>query len=133
MSSQALPDHIRALLQPGILAPPGTLTDLVQTHISYVLLAGDRAYKLKKPREFGFLDYSTLERRHAACEAEVALNRRLTSGVYLGVLPVTRDGDAYRIGGEGAAVDYAAVMRRLPADRMMDRLVERDAVSSALI
>jgi aminoglycoside phosphotransferase family enzyme len=142
----ALPEHVRALLAPGALAPAEAPTTLVQTHISYVILAGDRAYKLKKPVNLGFLDYSTLERRRAACEAEVVLNRRLTHGVYLGVAPVLRVAPGlYRLGepvasaveagdaGPVEVVDYAVVMRRLPAERMLDHLVERDAVPSAAL
>jgi aminoglycoside phosphotransferase family enzyme len=133
----ALPEHVRALLAPGVLAPAEAPVTLVQTHISYVILAGDRAYKLKKPVNLGFLDYSTLERRRAACEAEVTLNRRLTHGVYLGVAPVLRVAPGvYRLGGdasEAQIVDHAVVMRRLPAERMLDHLVERDAVPSAAL
>ncbi len=133
----ALPEHVRALLAPGALAPPDEPATLVQTHISYVILAGDRAYKLKKPVNLGFLDYSTLERRRAACEAEVTLNRRLTHGVYLAVAPVVRVAPGvYRLGGDAGVdqiVDYAVVMRRLPAERMLDYLVERDAVPSAAL
>lgn len=142
----ALPEHVRALLAPGVLAPRDEPAMLVQTHISFVILAGDRAYKLKKPVNLGFLDYSTLERRRVACEAEVTLNRRLTHGVYLAVAPVLRTAPGvYRLGepvasavgagdaGQVEVVDYAVVMRRLPADRMLDHLVERDAVPPAAL
>ena len=131
MSVDHLPPHIGALLEPGVLSPAAP--DLIQTHISYVLLTHDRAYKLKKAVDFGFLNYSTLEQRRDACEAEIALNRRLTDGVYLGVQPVTRTGDRYRIGGDGEVVDHAVVMRRLPDAAMMDRLVEQDAVTPAML
>jgi aminoglycoside phosphotransferase family enzyme len=131
MGTERLPSHIRALLEPGVLAPVAPA--LIQTHISYVLLTADRAYKLKKPVNFGFLDYSTLERRRAAAEAEVALNCRLTDGVYLGISPVTRAGDGYRLGGDGEVVDYAVLMRRLPEEGMLDRLVARDAVTPAML
>src|SRR5262245_35161906 len=80
-------------------APPRV--ELRQTHISWVFLTPEFAYKLKKPVSFGFLDFSTAELRRAACEAEVRLNRRLTEGIYLGTLPITRDsGGALRLGGE---------------------------------
>ncbi len=132
MAVTSLPDHVRALLTPGLLAP-GVQPDLVQTHGAYVVLAVDRVYKLKKPVNLGFLDYSTLDGRRAACEAELTLNRRLTTGVYLRVARVTRSATGYGLDGDGETVDYAVVMHRLPADRMMDRLVERDEVSAELI
>lgn len=131
--SGELPAHIKALLAPGAIDPGGDAPLLVQTHISWVILAGGRACKLKKPRDFGFLDFTTLPRRRAACEAEVALNRRVAHGVYLGVEPVTRDGSGFRLGGDGEVVDYAVLMRRLPAERMLDYLVEHGDVSADLI
>lgn len=131
MDGDHLPQHVRVLRQAGVLAEPAAT--LIQTHISYVLLTPDRAYKLKKPVDFGFLNYTSLEQRRAACLAEVELNRRLTEGVYLGVAPVTREGDRYRIDGAGAIVDWSVVMRRLPEQRMMDRLVERDGVTPAML
>ncbi len=120
---------VPSLLLPDALGPGTGVAELIQTHISYVLLAGERAVKLKKPREMGFLDFTTPERRRAACQAEVRLNQRLTHHLYLGVAPVLPvPGGGHRLGapGEddgGAAVDWAVVMRRLPAERMLDRLV----------
>ncbi len=98
--------------------------EVVQTHISYVLLAGDYAYKIKKPLNLGFLDYSTLERRRLLCEEEVRLNRRLCDGVYLGVLPVTRRADGtHRFGGAGKPVEYAVHMRRVRDEHTMPHLL----------
>ena len=71
-----------------------------QTHISLVLLAGPVVYKIKKPVNLGFVDYTTLERRKHFCEEEVRLNRRLAPSVYLGVVPVCREGSQIRIEGE---------------------------------
>jgi aminoglycoside phosphotransferase family enzyme/predicted kinase len=89
--------------------------ELRETHISLVFLAQDRVYKVKKPVALGFLDFSTLERRRAACEAEVALNRRLAPDVYLGVLPIARDASGvHRIGAQGDAVEWAVEMVRMP-------------------
>lgn len=106
--------------QPGALPPP--LDDAlpqgwqwVETHISRVLLGPSEVFKIKKPVDLGFLDFTTLEARKAACLAEVRLNRRLAPAVYLGVLPVTRDRDrGLRIGGEGPVVDWAVHMQRVP-------------------
>jgi aminoglycoside phosphotransferase family enzyme len=86
---------------------------LRETHMSYVFLTGDRVYKLKKPVRFPYLDFSTLERREAACRAEVSLNRRLAPDVYIGVAPLTASADGFCIGGAGAITDWLVVMRRL--------------------
>jgi aminoglycoside phosphotransferase family enzyme len=89
--------------------------ELRETHISLVFLSEDRVFKVKKPVALGFLDFSTLERRRAACEAEVALNRRLAPDVYCGVLPIARDAQGvHRIGARGEAVEYAVEMLRMP-------------------
>ena len=85
-----------------------------QTHISVVFLAGFYVYKIKKPLDLGFLDYSTLERRHHFCEREVKLNRRLAPSVYLGVVPVTQDAAGLRMEGQGDVIEWAVKMVRLP-------------------
>jgi aminoglycoside phosphotransferase family enzyme/predicted kinase len=127
--TSALPDFIHALLDPAVYAARPDRVDLVQTHISYVLLAGDHVYKIKKPLALGFLDFSTLDRRRHFCEEEVRLNSRLCAGLYFGVEPVVKSDAGYRLGGSGSAVEYAVHMRRLPANGMMDGLLARDAIS----
>lgn len=87
--------------------------ELIETHISWVLLGEHDVFKLKKPVELGFLDFSTLELRKAACEREVELNRRLAPDVYLGVVPLIRTRDALSFTGEGEIVDWAVHMQRL--------------------
>ncbi len=84
-----------------------------ETHMSWVFLAGDRVYKLKKPVRFPFLDFSTLARRETACRAEIVLNRRLARDVYLDVAPLTAGPGGLSIGGDGTVVDWLVVMRRL--------------------
>ncbi|HXV62289.1 MAG TPA: hypothetical protein VEK15_16430, partial [Vicinamibacteria bacterium] len=99
-----LPDD---LLRPGI--------ELRETHISWVFLSANEVWKIKKPVELGFLDFSTIGKRREACDAEVRLNRRLAPGVYRGVVPVRRDeADHLSIDGTGAVIDWAVHMRRLP-------------------
>jgi len=93
MARGQLPPHIEALLSPSAYPHPARRVELVQTHISYVLLAGDYVYKVKKPVDLGFLDYSTLEKRRFYCEEEVRLNRRLCPEAYLGVVPITSKGE----------------------------------------
>lgn len=100
-----------------------------QTHISTVLLGPDRVLKLKKPVAFGFLDFSTLERRAAACEEEARLNERTAPGVTLGVRRLTAQGNALQLDGDGALVDYAVEMERLPDDRRMASLLARGELS----
>ena len=106
------------LLKPGI--------ELVETHISWVFLAACNVWKVKKPVNLGFLDFSTLGNRHRACKAEVRLNRRLASHVYRGVVPITVDRHGrHHFGGLGRTVDWAVHMTRLPdADRCDTRLAE---------
>jgi aminoglycoside phosphotransferase family enzyme/predicted kinase len=103
-----------------------------QTHISVVFLAGDRAFKIKKPVTFGFLDYSTLERRRHFCDEEVRLNRRWAPDVYVGVVPIVeRDGRPH-VGGEGAIVEYAVEMRRLPDNAQLRELVRAGTLDRTL-
>ena len=83
-----LPPLVRAMLRPAFYPHRPARVRLVQTHISWVFIAGDRVYKVKKPVDFGFLDFSTLRRRAQACRREVELNRRLAPGLYLGVVPI---------------------------------------------
>lgn len=119
-----LEELIDSLSQPRAYPHRAGKVELVQTHLSLVFLAGDRVYKVKKPIDLGFADYSTLDRRRRYCEAEVRLNRRLAPGIYLGVVPITRTADgSLRVAGDGCPIEFAVEMRRLPADRMLDRLL----------
>jgi len=126
-----LPELIEALCSPDAYPHEADAIELIQTHISYVLLAGAYAYKIKKPLELHFLDYSTLERRRQMCEEEVRLNRRLCPDVYLGVVSVVRAAGRYRISGQGEAVEYAVQMRRMPQDRFMPALIARKELTAA--
>jgi aminoglycoside phosphotransferase family enzyme/predicted kinase len=123
------------MLRPQMYPHGPAAVDFVQTHISYVFLAGAEVYKVKKPVRFSFVDFSTLERRRHFCHEEVRLNRRLAPQVYLGVVAICRAGATYRLGPEedDAAVEYAVRMRRLPADRILDRLLERGEVGPSMI
>ena len=128
---------IRALQSPSAYAHRAGDVEVIHTHASVVFLAGDFAYKVKKPVDLGFLDFTTLERRRHFCHEEVRLNRRLARDVYLGVVPITAREErhpsegaggsprALRVGGEGAVVEYAVKMRRLPAHATMLELVRR--------
>jgi len=111
----------------------GGPVEMTQTHISVVLLGRERVLKLKKPVDFGFLDYTTFEKRQRACAAEVELNRRLCDQTYLGVQPIVERHGTPRLSGPGRAVDHAVLMRRLPADRMLDEMVRRGSVTEKIV
>jgi len=116
---------VNALRDPRAYPHPAADVALVETHISWVLLAGQYAYKLKKPLDLGFLDFSTAAKRRAACEEEVRLNRRLAPELYLGVVAIVGPPDAPRIGEEGPVLDSAVRMRRFDRSNELDRLLER--------
>jgi aminoglycoside phosphotransferase family enzyme len=104
----------------------GAGDEAIETHFAWVFLAGDRAWKLRKPVRRDPMDYSTLEARRRGSEAEVRLNRRLAPDVYLGMRPLTRaPGGRFAIGGEGAVVDWLVEMRRLDRHRMLDEMLAR--------
>jgi uncharacterized protein len=126
------------LLDPGAYPAPGPQRiELAETHISWVFLAGDDVYKVKKPVDFGFLDFRTLPLRRAACEAELRLNARLAPGTYLGLVPVRRDAAGrHRIGGgedEGEIAEWAVHMRRLSDDVRADVRLGRGALSGEAV
>jgi aminoglycoside phosphotransferase family enzyme/predicted kinase len=108
---------------------PGPIR-VVQTHASYLALAGRYVFKVKKQVNFGFLDFSTLEKRRHFCEREVLLNRRLCPGIYLGVVPISMDEDRLAFGLRGEIVEYAVKMRRLSERYFMLRLMRRDEVTA---
>jgi len=110
-----------AALRSHLRAATGRPVTLIQTHISSVLLAGDHAYKLKKPVAFGFVDFSTLAARQRCCEEEVRLNRRTAPQIYLDVVRITGSDAAPRLGGRGAAIEYAVRMRRFATRNLADR------------
>jgi uncharacterized protein len=119
---------IEQLRRPGAYPHPPDDFRLHQTHISVVFLAGPWAYKVKKPLDLGFLDFTTLERRRHFCQEEVRLNRRLAPDVYLGVVPVTGGPEGLRFEGEGEAVEWAVKMRRLPPEATLLEELHREAL-----
>jgi aminoglycoside phosphotransferase family enzyme/predicted kinase len=116
---------VRALSRPEAWPEPlpaGVTFEVIETHISTLLLAGDSAIKLKKPVALPFLDFSTLDLRRHFCEEELRINRRTAPDLYRGVLPVTGPARAPRLGGDGAVLDWALWMRRFDNDQLYDRL-----------
>jgi aminoglycoside phosphotransferase family enzyme/predicted kinase len=112
---------IAGLWRPAAYAHESERFAHIETHASHVFLAGDFAYKLKKPVDLGFLDFTTLARRRFFCEEELRLNGRLAPDTYLGVVPVTGTPAAPRFGGEGEAIEYAVQMRRFPQNKLLSR------------
>ncbi len=134
MDSLAQERIVAALADPSFYPHRPERVEHVQTHISHVFLAGQYVYKLKKAVCFSFLDFGTAERRRYFCEEEVRLNSRLAPGVYLGVVPITENSAGQVVlGGAGTPVAHVVWMRRLPAERMLESLLERGAVGPALL
>lgn len=104
---------------------------LIQTYTSYVALTARHAYKVKKPVNYGFLDFSTLAKRRHFCEREVELNRRLCEGIHIGVVPISATDGALAFGSGGRVVEYAVKMRRLPERYFMLHRMERGRVGTS--
>jgi aminoglycoside phosphotransferase family enzyme/predicted kinase len=128
-----LPKMVQALLEPRAYPEPTGRVKLVQTQMSFVLLTDNYVYKVKKPVDLGYLDYTTLEKRKLYCHKEVELNRRLCPDVYLDVVPITQKQGNFFIAGQGRAMEYAVKMRRLPQELMMDTLLTSNRVSPEMM
>ena len=114
----------RAMARPEFYPHPVSRLERRETHISVVFLTGDFVYKLKKPVDFGFLDYTDLKKRQTMCEVEVKLNQRLSGGVYLGVVPLSRAAEGeFRLGEGGEEVEYAVRMRQLPDEACLSDMI----------
>lgn len=129
-SSRAL---IQGLLQPDAYPHPTRQVELLETHCAWVLLTGDYAFKIKKPVNFGFLDYSTLEKRRFFCQEEIRLNRRFAPQIYLDVVAVTGEPGHPRMGGDGPALEYAIRMLQFPANGLLSQLAAAGRLESAHI
>jgi len=119
---------VEAMMRPEFYPERPATVEMKQTHMSWVFLAGDYVYKVKKPVRFPFADAFTLGARYAFCREEIRLNRRLAPKVYLGVVPIFDHGKHYALGSQSdidhsGVVEYAVKMRRLPEHRMLDHLV----------
>ncbi len=138
MTDHALPTLIQQMQQPGFYPHPVTEPiELIQTHVSYVLLTGDYVYKVKKPVNFGFLDFSTLERRREFCHEELRLNQRGAAGLYLEVLPLTQTGETFHLGASGTdpdtAVEFCVKMHQFPQSVLFTDLFDRGELDEALL
>lgn len=124
---------VTQLRRPAAFPHPVAQVDCIETHISWVLLAGDYAYKLKKPLDLGFLDFSTAALRQAACLDEVRLNRRTAPQLYLDVVTVNGPAEAPTIGGDGEVLEYAVRMRRFDQAALFANLLAAGRLTPALI
>lgn len=129
MDTMANKDLISALRHKEAYDHPVDDISLRETHISWVFLTGDYAYKIKKPVDFGFLDFSTLEKRKHYCEEEVRLNGRLAPHLYLGVVPICGDTSTPRVDGQGPVIEYAVKMRQFDTSLEFDELLARDELT----
>lgn len=124
---------VQALRDPQAYAHETRDIELIETHAAWVLLTGRYAYKIKKPVDFGFLDYSTLEKRRFNCEEEVRLNRRFAPEIYLDVVAVSGSPEQPRVQGEGPALEYAVRMRQFPANGLLSELARDGRLDGALV
>jgi aminoglycoside phosphotransferase family enzyme/predicted kinase len=124
---------IRALTHGAVYAHPTTEITVLQTHISWVVLTGPYAYKIKKPVDLGFVDFSTLAKRHFFCQEELRLNRRLAPHLYLEVVAISGTPKHPRVDGEGAPIEYAVKMRQFSQDQLLSHLLPEGKVQGAHI
>jgi aminoglycoside phosphotransferase family enzyme/predicted kinase len=123
MNENLQPLLLKAMADPAFYPHRVTNLSRRETHISVVYLTGDFVYKIKKPVDLGFLDFSTLEKRRRFCELEVQLNRRLSKDIYLAAVALTHDGRKFHINGSGETVEWAVQMRQLPSAYTLKRLL----------
>ncbi|MFJ3484714.1 AAA family ATPase [Pseudomonas sp. NPDC090202] len=124
---------IAALQNPDLFPHPVEQFQVIETHISWVLLTGPYVYKIKKPVNFGFLDFTSLSAREHFCQQELKLNQRLTDNLYLEVLPVTGSAEAPQLGGAGEAIEYVLKMRQFPQDGLLSTLQSKGELTTAHI
>lgn len=135
----ARPDHsqetllIRSLQNPALYDPPAQCFAVIETHISWVMLTGLYAYKIKKPIDLGFLDFSTLKKRRYYCEEELRLNRRLAPQLYIGLVAITGGPAKPVLNGMGPAFEYAVKMVQFPQEAQLDRVMARGGLRPAHI
>src|SRR3990170_8075110 len=128
-----LPAVIKALFKPSAYPEGCGKITFLQTHISYIFLTDKYAYKIKKPVDFGFLDFTALEKRLYFCKEEVRLNRRLAPDIYLGVVPITRVRGGYRVSGQGRIVEYAVKMKRIAERVILERMIKDGTITPGVI
>ena len=124
---------IQSLLRPDAYPHPVSAIELLETHISWVILTGQYAYKIKKAVKFDFLDFSTLEKRHFCCEEELRLNRRFAPNLYLQVVPITGTKKHAQVNGDGEIIDYALQMQQFAASQLLSEKANRRELDVEII
>lgn len=132
-TARPLPAVVASLLRPGAYPHAVERVELLETHISWVFLTGSYAYKLKKPVDFGFLDFSTPERRELFCHEELRLNRRLSGDLYCDVVPLHGPPHRASFCGDGPVIDHAVRMRQFPQTALLPAVLQRGELSDGLI
>jgi aminoglycoside phosphotransferase family enzyme len=122
-----------ALLNPEIYPDHPKEVGFFETHISLLFFTGNHVYKVKKPVDFGFLDFTSLEKRRYFCEQEITLNRRLSPAIYLNIVKIIYDGQQISLNGKGEVVEYAVKMKQIPEELLMDKLLERNQVTPEMV
>ena len=134
MQQTAIPSLIKLMMQPEFYPHPvKEPIQLIQTHISYVLLTGDYVYKVKKLVNLDFLDFSTLSARNHFCQEELRLNRLLAPEIYLEVLPITQQGESFILGGEGEPQEYTLKMRQFSQDALLSKMLKQGKLTPELM
>lgn len=138
MQNEQLPDFVNFLLQPETYEPVPEAVKLIQTHISYVFVTDDFVYKFKKPVDFGFLDFTTLAKRHRFCQQELILNRRLCPSIYLNLVALEKSGATFNLTPETGAdpqkiVEFGVKMKRMPEERMMANIIRSGSLTPEMI
>jgi hypothetical protein len=128
-----IPSLKKALLNREVYPDLPRGVKFIETHISLLFLTGNHVYKVKKPVDFGFLNFTSLEKRRYFCEQEVKLNRRLSPDIYLGVVSITRDQGMVSLDGKGEVEEYAVKMRQIPEELLMDKLLEKGRVDRKMM
>jgi len=131
--SSALPPYVQALLKPEAYPQRPASVELLQTQMSFIFIAGDFTYKTKKPVNLGYLDYTTLEQRERLCRQELELNRRLSPGAYLEVVPISGSDKGFKLDAKDSVIEYAVKMKTLPRQRMMDVLLPTNRVTPDML
>ncbi|SFK52605.1 hypothetical protein SAMN05216302_100873 [Nitrosomonas aestuarii] len=124
------PELIKSLMQPDVYHHPVKNIQLIETHISWVILTGDFAYKIKKPCNLGFLDFSSLQKRRFFCNEELRLNKRLAAPIYLGIVKITGDPKHPILNGTGKAIEYALKMIQFSQQAQLDNMLTNDKLEN---
>src|SRR5208337_1664065 len=122
---------LKSLLMPDAYPEPTKSVRLLQTHVSFLFITDNYVYKIKKPVDLGFLNFTSIDRRRFYCNEEVRLNRLLCPEIYLGVVEVLESASGATFTGEGKVIDYAVKMKKLPEERMLYRLLAEGKVTAS--